>query len=463
MTYRQALDWLWGLTDYERRSGYDYSAERFDLQRVRDLLLLLGDPQSGMRLAHVAGTKGKGSISAMLASIYRAASLKVGLFTSPHLHTVRERVQVDGAPVSRKDFAGVMADVAAAVDEVPGITSFEALTAAGLLHFHRAAVDVAVLEVGMGGRLDATNVVEPFVSVITSISRDHMAVLGSDLAAIAGEKAGIIKRGIPVVSARQTSQAAAVVRERALALESPLEWVGSDWRYEAGPWTDSEQAFTLHPPARIPEAAGCYKTGLLGEHQIENAVLALAAADRTPPELGVMPEHWREGLATVRWPGRLELVAREPYVVLDGAHNDDSFRRLGQALDRHFPHTRLHLVFGASRDKEIASMFEAIKRPGLSVYACRSGHDRSAGLDAIAEAARSVGVEPTLFAGVEEALWAAVAGAAADDCICVSGSLFVAAAAREAIARRHGCIQCDEDECEVLEVAGDWRPALVRA
>jgi len=463
MTYRQALDWLWGLTDYERRSGYDYSAARFDLQRVRDLLQLLGDPQKGMRLVHVAGTKGKGSTSAMLAAIYRAAGLRTGLYTSPHLHTVRERMQVDGTPIRREGFSRVMAEVASAVERVEGITSFEALTAAGLLCFRQAGVDVAVLEVGMGGRLDATNVVEPFVSVITSISRDHTATLGDSLQAIAAEKAGIIKRGVPVVSAGQAPEVADVLAGLARETQSPLEWVGCDWGYAAGAWSDTVQSLSLQPPVRFSAAASTYRTALLGEHQIENAVLALAAASHTPPELGVGPAHWRDGLESVRWPGRLELVAREPYVVLDGAHNDDSFRRLGQALDRHFPHERLHLVFGASRDKDLAAMLEAIRRPGLAIYGCRSGHGRSAELDAIAEASRLSGLEAARYESVPEALWAAVAAAEPGDCVCVAGSLFVVAAAREAIAARHGWLQCDDDECEVMEVARNWRPALVRA
>ncbi len=463
MTYSQALDWVWGLTDYERRSGYDYSAARFDLQRVRELLRLLGDPQAGMPIAHVAGTKGKGSTSAMLASVYRAAGLRTGLFTSPHLHTVRERVQVDGTPVSREEFAAVVNDVTAAVELVPDITTFEALTAVGLLHFRRARVDVAVLEVGLGGRLDATNVAEPFVSVITSISRDHMAVLGDSLAAIAAEKAGIIKPGVPVVSARQAEAAEEVIAQRARHLGCKLEWVGGDWRYEPGAWSDSEQTFRLMPPACVDGAEGEYRLALLGEHQVENAVLALAAAHMTPAVLGVAPAHWRAGLEEARWPGRLELVSRKPFVVLDGAHNDDSFRRLGQTLERHFPHQKLHLVFGASRDKDIEGMLAAIQRPDMQLYGCRSQHGRSAELRAIAEAAAALGVTPILCESVDDALWAAVAAAGREDCICVSGSLFVVAAAREAMAARYGRLTRDENESEVVEVVSDWRSALVRA
>lgn len=463
MTYSQALDWVWSLTDYERRSGYDYSAARFHLQRVRDLLRLLGDPQAEMPIAHIAGTKGKGSTSAMLASIYRAAGLRTGLYTSPHLHTVRERVQVDGAPVSREDFAAVVKDVSAAVERVPGITSFEALTAAGLLHFCRAGADLAVLEVGLGGRLDATNVVEPFVTAITSISHDHMAILGDNLAAIATEKAGILKPGVPVVSARQPVEAAEVISRRARDLCCPLERVGEDWCYRQGPGDDSGQTFRLFPPGHLEETEWDYRLTLLGEHQVENAVLALAAAHKTPVDLGVTPAHWRAGLEAVRWPGRLELVGRQPYVVLDGAHNDDSFKRLGQALERHFPHQRLHLVFGASRDKDIEGMLAAIRRPGMALYGCRSQHGRSAELAAIAQAAEARGIEPLLFDAVDEALWAAMSAAASDDCVCVAGSLFVVAAAREAIAARCGRLERDENEAEVVEVVSDWRSALVRA
>ncbi len=256
LTYEQALRAIFGRTDMERGDRPPYSERIWRLERVHELLHALGDPHFQYPAVHVAGTKGKGSTTAMIVSGLRAAGLRTGMYTSPHLHTVRERVQVDGAAVSREDFAAVVDDVAAAVERVPGITSFEALTAAGLLHFRRAGVDVAVLEVGLGGRLDATNVVEPFVTAITSISHDHMAILGDSLADIAAEKAGIIKPGVPVVSARQPDGVSEVIAQRAQDLGCLLEWVGEDWCYRQGPGVDSEQAFRLFPPAHLEEAPG---------------------------------------------------------------------------------------------------------------------------------------------------------------------------------------------------------------
>ncbi|NPV07554.1 MAG: bifunctional folylpolyglutamate synthase/dihydrofolate synthase [Anaerolineae bacterium] len=462
MTYTEAVDWLWSLTDYERRTGYDYSPERFDLRRVDALLGRLGDPHRGMRLAHVAGTKGKGSTSAMMASVYGAAGLRAGLYTSPHLHTVRERIRVGGVPISREDFAAAVVAVARAKEGIQGITSFEALTAAALLHFRQAMVDVAVMEVGLGGRLDATNVIAPFVSVITSISRDHTAVLGDTLAAIAKEKAGILKPGVPAVSAAQAPEVTSVIQDRAGELGCPLEWVGTDWRYRLGPADDREQEFDLAGPAAcLGVYDRTYRLPLLGEHQIENAVLAVAAVTHSPVELGVRPEHARAGLEAVRWPGRLEVLLRQPYLVLDGAHNDDSFRRLREALQRHFQYGELHLVFGASRDKDVRSMLAAIRQPGLTVYGCRSRHDRAADPGAVGAAAADLGLRHVLFPSVDEALWAALDSAGEGDCVCVAGSLFVVAAAREAVARRYGRVDEAEGETEVVSVIDDWRVSLV--
>ncbi|MGI6207561.1 MAG: bifunctional folylpolyglutamate synthase/dihydrofolate synthase [Anaerolineae bacterium] len=464
VTYTKALDWIWSLTDYERRTGYNYAPERFDLARVRALLHQLGDPQQTMCLAHVAGTKGKGSTSAMMASAYRAAGLRTGLYTSPHLHTVRERIQVDGAPISREAFASAASAVASAMEGIAGITSFEALTALALLYFGESKVDVAVMEVGLGGRLDATNVIAPFVSVITSISHDHTGILGETLAAIAGEKAGIMKPGVPVVSAAQAPEAAEVIRARASQLGCPLESVGSDWRYLPGRAGEAEQEFSLEGPAWTQGLYdGVYKLPLLGEHQIENAVLAIAALAHSPASLGLRPQHVAAGLESVKWPGRFEVVRRRPYLVLDGAHNDDSFLRLSQALRRHLSFDRLHLVFGASRDKDLNGMLAAINQPGLVLYGCRSPHDRAAELSAVAEAASALGIEYQLFASVDEALWSALEAAREDDCVCVAGSLFVVAAAREALALRYGRVDTVEGESEVVSVVDDWRLSLVGA
>lgn len=455
MTYPEACAYIWGLTDYERRTGYDYSAERFDLSRVRHLLRLLGDPQAGMLLAHVGGTKGKGSTSAMLASILGRSGERVGLYTSPHLHTIRERVQIGGAPVGREAFAAAVERVAAATASVPGITTFEALTAAGFAAFADAGVRTAVIEVGLGGRLDATNVIEPYVTVLTSISYDHTAILGETLTAIAGEKAGIIKPGVPVLSAAQADEAGAVIAERAAALGSGLEVCGRDWQYGLGEVSEAHQGFSLQGrPRQRAIADGEYVLPLLGRHQVENAALALAAAEHAPAGLGLEHGHLIEGLASVHWPGRFEVVRTNPWVVLDGAHNDDSMRKLVEALQRHAPHRRLHVIFGASRDKHLASMLGVLSGPGVRLYACRSPHPRSAPAEDVVAAA---GLPGRAYASVDEALFQALAEARHDDCVCVTGSLFVVAAAREAIARRSGSVDSIDIETEVLSLGDSWR------
>lgn len=452
------MAYVWALTDYERRTGYDYSASRFDLGRVVELLQRLDNPQDKMQLAHVAGTKGKGSTSAMLASILRQTGHCTGLYISPHLHTVRERIQVDGHAISREQFAQAVAAVAEAASGVSGITSFEALTAAAFVAFSQAGVETAVIEVGMGGRLDATNIITPYVVVITSISYDHTGVLGDTLAAIAGEKAGIAKPGVPVISAAQHPEALAALSRRAEVLGCDLEVFGHDWLCQCGQATDRYQEFSLTgKPRQRPLADGIYRIALLGEHQVENAALALAAAERAPLVYGLNHDMLAAGLRQATWPGRFEIVHRQPYVVLDGAHNVDSMTKLRAAMSRHLQFDRLHIVFGASRDKDIAGMIAAITRPKVELYLCQSQHGRAATAGEVAAIAAAIGLPARSFASVEEALWQALEAANPSDCICVTGSLFVVAAAREAIACRWGTVEYRDGEIEVISFGDDWR------
>ncbi len=458
MDFRQAVEFIWNRTDYERQWSYNYSAERFDLARVYRLLERLGSPQRGLVAAHIAGTKGKGSTAAMLASILRAAGLRVGLYTSPHLHSVRERIQVDGRAVTREAFAQAVASVAAACEGLPEITSFEALTAAAFVAFRQHNVEAAVVEVGLGGRLDATNVIRPFVSVITSLSYDHTAILGRDLASIAREKAGIVKDGIPVVSASQPEEAMAVIREAAKEHGSRLYVAGADWRYRPLAFNERAQSFAVYPPGEEASiAAGEFTVPLLGEHQLENAVLALAAAALAPKSFGLRREHLALGLQQVHWPGRFEVVGREPAVVLDGAHNVDSMAKLLLALRRHLKFERLFMVFGASRDKDVRGMLALLPSVVTKLYLCRSRHERALAPEELSQLAGALAVPHATFGSVEEALWAALAEAKAADCVCVCGSLFVVAAAREALAMRFGWIEREGDDLEVLAVTSNER------
>ncbi|MHB0874655.1 MAG: bifunctional folylpolyglutamate synthase/dihydrofolate synthase [Anaerolineae bacterium] len=495
MDYAEACAFVWGMAGGQ--TNRLRSPEHFDLRRMRTVLERLGDPQAHMLLAHVAGSKGKGSTCAMLAGIMRRSGRRTGLYSSPHLHTVRERIRIDGVPLSHAAFAAAVSAVAAAMQGIGGVSPFEALTAAAFWAFREAGVETAAVEVGLGGRLDATNVINPYVSVITSISFEHTEVLGNTLAQIAAEKAGIIKTGVPVLTAAQDDEAAATIARRATDMGCTLQSVGREWRCSALEPGEAGQSFTLTGPARPrPLADGCYSLPLLGEHQVENAALALAAAELGAEALCLDHDSLRQGLAAVAWPGRLEVLSHHPLVIVDGAHNVDSMGKLLAALRRHFafgpgaetagrggpawppaegdhigsPLQRrfigggspsgawgtLRLVFGASADKDTAGMLR-VAASGARLYACSSSHGRSmAAADVLAQGV-AAGMAGAAFADGGEALWQAVADAGADDCVCVAGSLFVVAAAREAWARRYGVVEENYGEVEVISLGDAWR------
>jgi dihydrofolate synthase/folylpolyglutamate synthase len=422
-TYTQALDYLNQFINYERQRSVPYSAETLNLDRMRDVLARLGNPQQAYPSIHIAGTKGKGSTAAMIESILRAAGYRTGLYTSPHLHTFRERIRVRGELIAREMFAALVDEIEPHVASVPGLTWFEIVTALGFLHFERSAVEVGVIEVGLGGRFDATNVVTPLVSVITSLSLDHMAWLGHTLDQIAFEKAGIIKPGRPAVSAPQPPEALAVIERVAQEREAPLTVIAPSpvllSSSEKGRRGEGETFFI---------DGSVYRTALLGLHQIDNAALAITAV-RQASGLSIADEAIAQGLAGVQWPGRFEIAHREPPLVFDGAHNGDSAERLAATLEEVFPGRSWTLIFGASADKDIAAMLDALLPRAGRLIVTRARSARAADLEAIAQQAadrrRSVETASSVAEAVERAL---AAGAPA----IVTGSLFVVAEAREA-------------------------------
>jgi len=456
LRYSEALDFVWGVSGYSREARGRGMVQRFDLQRVRTLLRAVGSPELRVPVAHVAGTKGKGSTCAILASILRQSGHRVGLYTSPHLHTTRERIQVDGEAISRETFASVIEEVMLPARDIDGLTSFDVLTAAAFVAFARLGVECAVVEAGMGGRLDATSVVSPFVTLITSISLDHTAVLGETLEEIAEEKAGILKRGVPAISSPQCPEAASVLRRSAERVGCDLEFVGRSWRFATKDFSTQTQRFAVQGLRRErPIADGEYELPLLGAHQVENAVLALAAAERAP--LPLTHDHLARGLLEVKWPGRFEVVRRRPYVVLDGAHNGASMAKLVDALHRHIHFDVLRLVFGVSQDKDVRAMLSHVKEERVRLYACQSVHERAAPAQWIVDLAAEMHLPCWRCGSVAEALWQAVSESAPDDCICVCGSLFVVALAREAIALRWGEVSIADGEVEVISLVDGRR------
>ncbi len=396
--YNETLDYLYSFIDYSLKKTAELARAHFDLGRMRDLLALLGNPQDSYPIIHVAGTKGKGSTSALAASALRAAGHPTGLNISPHLQDYAERIQVDGVPIPHADLVALVEEIKPFVVRVPQLTTFEITTALGFLYFARKKVDAAVVEVGLGGRLDATNVVNPCVSVITSLSYDHMAVLGSTLKAIAGEKAGIIKEGIPVVTSPQKDEALAVLERIALERHAPMALVGRDVLYAAREHSLDGQTFSIvypgsgiRPSRQISTAAPVIlRIPLLGAHQVVNAATAYTALQMSGmkvPEAAI-----RAGFEQVSWPCRFEVVRREPPVVLDSAHNVDSARQLRKAVEDYFPSWPVILIFAVLEDKDAQGILAELAPHLVHVIATQAHHPRAFEAEKLVGLAQQAGV-----------------------------------------------------------------------
>ncbi|HET92211.1 MAG TPA: bifunctional folylpolyglutamate synthase/dihydrofolate synthase [Chloroflexi bacterium] len=454
MDYLETIAYLHSLTDYEKTRIERYTPETLDLSRVERLLARLGDPHTRFPAIHIAGTKGKGSSAALCESCLRAAGYRTGFYTSPHLHTFRERIQVAGRKISQDEVVALVDELRPLMEQVPGVTTFEAITVIGLLCFARAEVDIAVVEVGLGGRLDATNVLQPEVSVITSLSLDHTYLLGDTLAEIAREKAGIIKPGVPVVSAPQRAEAIRVVEDISKRRQAPLLEVGRDWDYRPGLADLEGQVFTVQ---RIADGGsdldGAYWIPLLGRHQLENAANAIAALDVLHRRgFQISAGAVREGLRTVRWPGRLEILSRNPLVVVDCAHNSYSAQVLREALAEWFPGRQWVLLFGASADKDIAGILEALLPISEYVIVTRSDHPRAATPIELADVVASGGGGAEVCVNVRKSLRRGLAMMDPGSGLLATGSIFLVADVREEWAFRTGAPVPDNDAARDIGV-----------
>src|SRR5690349_792620 len=443
--YNQALDYLYSFVDYSLKHISELAKAEFNLDRMFALMEQLGNPQNKYPIIHVAGTKGKGSVAALCASALKAAGYKTGLYTSPHLWDYVERIQINGEPISHEQLIELVEEVKSAVAKIPKLTTFEITTAIGLLAFAKNEVNAAVIEVGLGGRLDATNIVTPRVSVITSLSYDHMAVLGNTLAAIAGEKAGIIKEGLPVVSAPQTGEALQVLERVAEEKNSLFFLVGKHVKFER--LTSSLEGQSLRvssfvlrhfedprfPLATQPEVLDL-TIPLLGVHQVENAAIAYTAlqASRIP----ISDQSIQKGFAHVSWPARFELLRRSPPVVIDSAHNRDSARRLRETLDEYFPRIPVILIFCALEDKDISGILEELKPRLESVVATRADHPRAPSAEWMAEQVRNAGIPVEAVAPVTTALERALELAGEQKLVLAAGSVAFAGEVSAAWRRR---------------------------
>jgi dihydrofolate synthase/folylpolyglutamate synthase len=423
IAYNLALDYLYSHIDYSLKKISELARANFDLGRMRELAASLGDPQISYPIIHVAGTKGKGSTSALLASAMTAAGYRTGLYTSPHLMDYAERIRIDGQPISHKSLTELVEEIKPVVEKIPSLTTFEITTALGFLYFARKKIDAAVIEVGLGGRLDATNIVLPQVSVITPISYDHMAILGNTLASIAGEKAGIIKSGIPVVSSPQKAEAWSVLEKVAGEKNAPLTLVGRDVTFEPLGHSLDGQSFSVMGSRnpKNPSESVILRIPLLGTHQVFNAATAFAALRMSG--LNVKDHAIRNGFDNVSWPCRFEILQRNPPVVIDSAHNADSAGRLSNTLEDYFPDQRVIWVFSILEDKDVEGMIREMRSGVAQIIATQTDHPRVLEVEKLVKVVQTAGVPVESLKEPSSALERALELAGDKDVILVAGSV----------------------------------------
>lgn len=427
MNYQAALDYVLSFADYERLSR---SAVVFDIARIEALLKRLGDPHKEAKSVHIAGTKGKGSTSAMIASVLVASGYRTGLYTSPHLLSMRERIQVDNKPISENEFASLVSRLKPEIEAVNSngrlgeLTTFEILTALAFTYFHTKGVDFQVMETGLGGRLDATNVVIPQVCAITSISLDHTEVLGDDILKIAWEKAGIIKPEGTVVCGPQTPEVLGVIEGVCQERKAKLIKVGEEFTWQRREFNNYGQSFHL----RGIKGEYDLTIPLLGEFQLENAAIAVAALE-VLAGLGasVFPDSIAAGLANVSWPGRLQILQDNPLFIVDGAHNAYSALKLREALEQDFDFDEAILIVGTSGDKDIAGIVSQLSNFCSRVIVAPSRHPRATPNSRLIAEFSRWDIDPQAARDVPSAIDMALSGAKRGDLICATGSLFVLA------------------------------------
>ena len=430
MDYKAALAYINTFINSEKSPDFSRQARFYNLERISRLLAKLGNPHRRLKVVHVAGSKGKGSTAALIASILTHAGYKIGLFTQPHLITPRERCRINSRLISEEEFAGYVGrlkpsiEAVAESESIGQVSFFEIYTALAFTYFADNAVDFAVVEVGLGGRLDATNVVDPLVSVITPISLEHTAILGDTHEAIAKEKAEIIKPSRPVILAPQLSEAQAVFEAIAADRDAPMDGVGRDIHLKRKDWSINGQTFdlttqsTFYPDLFLP---------LLGEHQAINAATAIACIERIRQEGYKVPRtSIYGGLKAVRWAGRMQVVGQSPVILLDGAHSPTSAEALGKAIREVFRYRRLILVVGLMRDKDLQAIGQVLCPFADEIIATQAfDNPRVTPAEEIAQAWSETGTILHVCPSVREAIPLAQSIATTSDLICVAGSIYI--------------------------------------
>jgi dihydrofolate synthase/folylpolyglutamate synthase len=441
-TYQTALNFLDSVVNYERLTRFGYNSQTFNLARMNRLLGALGNPHRNLKCVHIAGTKGKGSTAAMLASMLSSGGLKVGMYTSPHLNDVRERIQIDNQMISEAQLTKALAKVAPVYKKLgkDEPTYFEALTAAAFLHFAQEEVDIAVIETGLGGRLDSTNVIKPEVCAITSVSYDHVNQLGRTLPEIAEEKAGIMKAGVPVVTCPQEPAVLKVLKQAAEKVKTQLLITGKDiefsYRFESSRVTGPHTRVSLtsgssrfeHLPVPMP-----------GDHQAINCGIALSIVALLKDRGFVVDDQKAiEGLAKARLPGRMEMIHGNPRILVDGAHNAASVEALMRAIGQNITYDSMVVIFGCRSDKDVAGMLNHIQLGADKVIFTDAGAPRAVDPQELAaDYAERCGKMAQVAHSLDEALDIAERAVTREDIICITGSFYLVGKARDLVKDRY--------------------------
>jgi len=437
-TYDAAIKYLFEKTDYEKQQKLRYNVTTFDLTRMESLLKSLGNPHKKTPAVHIAGTKGKGSTAAMLAKMMEANDYKVGLYTSPHVTTLHERIAVNSEMVTEKEMLALINRAHATIEKLnkknDAPTFFEIMTALAFMHFTDKEVDVAIIETGLGGRLDSTNVIDPAVVGITSISIDHQNLLGNTLDCITKEKAGVIKKGVPVITVPQEPTAMRILKKHASALDAPMKVTGRDIDFSSR--FESSREYGPHTRICLTTANSNFehlRVPLPGEHQAVNCGLALAMLDQLKDQgYDIDDEKAVDGLGQVSLKGRMEIISDDPRVIVDAAHNASSMRALIHAIGQHVPYDSMIIIFGCNSDKDVRGMLQELQFGADKVIFTRSNSPKAVFPQDLADMYTEIcGKMCQTAMTLREAMRIAKSAVSREDLICISGSFYLVGQAKD--------------------------------
>lgn len=435
-TYKQGIEYLFSRTDYEKHRKLRYNVTTFNLDRMQKLLALVGNPHKKLETAHIAGTKGKGSTATMLARMLEANGYSVGLYTSPHVVNLHERIAVDGKCITDSELLGLINRIHEPVEKLAKndeATFFEIMTTMAFMHFIDKDVDMAVIETGLGGRLDSTNVIKPNVVGMTSISLDHQNLLGETIDSIAMEKAGVFKKGIPIVTVQQEPGVMRTLKRYATKVNAPISITGGDidfsYRFESSRTHGPHTRICVTTPTSKFEHL---RVPLPGDHQALNCGLALAMLDKLKADgYEIDDAKAIEGLQNVKMSGRMELVHHDPRVLIDGAHNASSIRALIQAIGQHVPYDSMVIIFGCGQDKDIEGMLAQLQYGADKAIFTRSNSPKAMFPQDLADMYTDIcGKMCQTAMSLKEALRIAYSAVGKEDLICVTGSFYLVGQAK---------------------------------